>query len=207
MRWQQPKDDQNNEIDEHESPTEPMTPVVTSSFAPTIPYAEPAIPMPSPYERPFPYQNLQYPAPPAAGSPEFSPSPVYPVLPPAHKQGDHGPAGGTAPDNAGFAYNPVNTRPRSRQRAFPILVGVFFVAIQFLLLVSFALKLLNLGGNTSWIGIIYAVSGIFVLPFHVLLQSINIPIPNLLQIDTLIAILAYGLLSRLLVRLLKILMR
>ncbi|HEV7236867.1 MAG TPA: hypothetical protein VGN15_11835, partial [Ktedonobacteraceae bacterium] len=62
-------------------------------------------------------------------------------------------------------------------------------------------------GNVPWTGIIYAISGVFVLPFRLLLANINFPIPNTLEIYTLIAILVYGLLSRLIVRLLKAILR
>ncbi len=103
--------------------------------------------------------------------------------------------------------NKPASQTQHRPSAFPALVGLFFVLVQLLLLVRFVLRLLNFPGNVSWIGIIYAISGVFVLPFRLLLENINFPIPNTLEIYTLIAILVYGLLSRLIVRLLKAILR
>ena len=144
----------------------------------------------------------------------FGPAaPVYPVLPPAPKNAKKGkrPAGGAIPDYpvqpAGCRYTRANkpvSQTQHRPSALPALVGLFFVLVQLLLLVRFVLRLLNFSGNVPWTGIIYAISGIFVLPFRLLLENINFPIPNTLEIYTLIAILVYGLLSRLIVRLLKV---
>lgn len=208
MNWQQPQDNFHG-IDQHEAPTEPMLimPQVpfSSPSAITVPNGEPtvdgfAIPMPTPHERPFPYQDVPQNAIP--GTFVAPQTPVYPVLPPAPQHAKKGkrPAGGAAP-------SVIKAQPQHRPRSFPTVVGVFFVCVQLLLLVRFVLRLLNVAGSTLWIGIIYTTSGIFVLPFRLLLQNISIPIPNALEIYTLIAILVYGLFSRLIVRLLKAVLR
>ena len=169
--------------------------------------------MPIPYERPFPYQDMQQNVAPAP----FGAAPIYPVLPPASKnvKKSKRPAGGAIPDYpvqpAGIVGTPGANKPVSpthhRPSALPALVGLFFVMVQLLLLLRFVLRLLNFSGNALWTAIIYAISGIFVLPFRLLLENINFPIPNTLEIYTLIAILVYGLLSRLIVRLLKAILR
>ncbi|MGI9062029.1 MAG: hypothetical protein ACR2H5_26030 [Ktedonobacteraceae bacterium] len=214
MKWQQPQDNSYGNMDEHNAPTEPMMPIYPSPSAFTVPNDAPTvdgqgIPMPIPHERPFPYQDMQQNVAPA---PFVVPAaPVYPVLPPALKNAKKGkrPAGGAVP---AYPVQPADAnKPASqtqhRPSAFPALVGLFFVLVQLLLLVRFVLRLLNLSGNVPWTGIIYAISGIFVLPFRLLLANINFPIPNTLEIYTLIAILVYGLLSRLIVRLLKAILR
>ena len=210
MRWQQSPDNPQEEIDQHDAPTEPMMPIVPSPFAVTVPNDAPTmdgqgIPVPAPYERPFPYQDVQQ----NGVSPGY---PVYPVLPPAPKNAKGGkrPPGGATPAYPvypGEANKPAaQAAVQRRSSPVPHLVGVFFVLVQLLLLVRFVLRLLNFSGSTAWVGILYAVSGLFVLPFRLLLQNIAIPIPNALEIYALIAILVYGLLSRLLVRLLKALL-
>ena len=217
MNWQQPQDNFYEDIDQHEAPTEPMMPIFppSSYSAPTVPGAEPTvegygIPMPTPHERPFPYQNVQQARSGGAGSPQ---TPVYPVLPspPQHAKKGKRPAGGATPDYPVYPVRvttpPAKTRPQRRPSSLPTVVGVFFVLVQLLLLVRFVLRLLNISGSILWVGLIYGTSGIFVLPFRLLFQSINVPIPNALEIYTLIAILVYGLFSRLLVRLLKALLR
>src|SRR5712691_5551854 len=187
---------QDKEVDEHNAPTEPLPRIQPlSPNSATIAGGIPAdsneiIPMPTPYDRPFPYQSK---APP---NPTYRPpgTPVYPVLPPAS------PVYPVVPDR------PIQTADVStRESSVPLLVGMFFVAIQLLLLARFVLKLLNLSGSggTTWIAIIYTFGSIFVLPFRLLLQNINLSLPPSIEIYTLLAILIYGLFSRILVHLLK----
>ena len=85
----------------------------------------------------------------------------------------------------------------------PILVGMFFVAVQLLLLVRFVLKLFVISEDTTCVAIIYTISSLFVLPFSLLSQNVALPIPTSIELFTLLAILIYGLLSRILVHLLK----
>ncbi len=194
-----------DEIDEHDQPTEPM-PVVQPPPSPAGTYGEPTaaganIPMPQPYERPFPYQEVPY------------TMPVYPFAPPAPdlrhgwRPPEEAVAGYPGEDVRGGARR---TAPRARQSSLPVLVGLCFVLVQLLLLVRFILMLLEFSASTAWVGIIYTLSSIFVLPFHLLLQSFTPPLPVLpgsLELFTLLAILIYGLISRILVRFLKALLR
>ncbi len=203
MRKQQPKDSFLDELDEHDQPTEPMLTATPLSFAPTAASGDTFIPAPQPYERPFPQQGQEIvPASDLTGrSPE---APVYPQLPPAAAIGGWGrPAGGVVPITPAVAETPI--QPHPRRHPLPILVGLFFIAVQMLLLMSFVLKIINLPASMTWVGIVYNVSSVFILPFQLLLQNVALPIPMpiALEIYTMLAILSYWLLSRLLVRMLK----
>lgn len=111
--------------------------------------------------------------------------------------------------NHGHSSVPSPAQKPPRPSVFPGLVGVFFVAVQLLLLLRFVLQLFVQPGSrlTLWEGIFYSVSSVFLLPFRLLLQ--NIPLPAVIgsqlsgSLTILVAILMYGLLSRILVRFLK----
>ena len=195
-----------DDIDEHDQPTEPALPVVLPPISPTIPYGVPTvaneyIPVPQPHDHPFPYQDMSY-----GNSPYAAPAtPVYPVLPMGN---DRRPPGGVMP---GYPVGPDRgnaTVPTSRARrsSLPLLVGIFFVLVQLLLLMRFVLILLAFPASTTWVGTIYTFSSIFVLPFRLLLQSFAPALPSSVELYTLLAILIYGLLSRILVRFLKALL-
>lgn len=175
-----PRDEYYQEFDEHNAPTEPLGGFHPPSNPADI--AHETVPAPVPLERPFPALDYA----PASSYPYARPpaTPAYPVLPP----------------------KPV-PQARAKPSAFPVFVGAFFVAVQLLLLVRFVLKFIGLQGNVTWVAIVYAVSNIFVLPFSLILQSIPLPIPASLELFTLIAILFYGLFSRILVRILKAVFR
>ncbi len=203
MGEQQPKDSFLDELDEHDQPTEPMLPTIPSPFSPTAASGDTFIPAPQPYERPFPQQGKTIV--PDPGLNGRSPgTPVYPQLPPVRATGGWGrPAGGRVPVTPVGAEPPIQAPPR--RSPWPILVGLFFITVQLLLLVRFVLKIINWPASTTWVGIVYNVSSVFVRPFQLLLQNVAlpIPIPGAIEIYTLLAVLSYWLLSRLLVRLLK----
>lgn len=189
MRRQQPQDSSFEEIDEHNQPTEPMMPVVIAPYAPVQANGA-AQPPAYPYLPPAPdkkkKQNEQRPAGGAAAaslSPTSSEYPVYPVLP---------------------ARPTKQVQPR--QSPLPALVGVFFVGVQLLLLVRFMLKLLSVSSNAKWLSIVYDVSDFFVFPFRLLLQNTVLSLSISVEVYTLLAILVYGLFSRILVRFLKALL-
>lgn len=199
-----------DDIDEHDQPTEPSLPVVLPPISPTIPYGVPTvaneyIPVPQPHDRPFPYQDVAYGNPPYAAPA----TPVYPVLPPTPEMGNgRRPPGGAIP---GYPIgsdrgNASVSTSRARRSSLPLLVGIFFVLVQLLLLTRFVLILLAFPASTTWVGNIYTLSSIFVLPFRVLLQSFAPALPSSVELYTLLAILIYGLLSRILVRFLKALL-
>ena len=209
-----PHDEYFQELDAHNAPTEPLNTFHLPSNLAGISAGEPfvfdePVPAPIPYERPFPALGNAT-ANPYPGSPAI---PVYPVLPPlpssAKNKKRRRPTGGTSP-----AYPFVPSKPMQQARTnptfIPLFVGIFFVALQLLLLVRFALKFLDLrglNGSVPWVALIYAVSNLFVLPFRLILHNISLPIPTSLELYTLLAILAYGLLSRILVRVLKAILR
>ena len=208
-----PHDEYFQELDEHNTPTEPLNTFHLPSNLAGISAGEPfvfdePVPAPIPYERPFPALGNAT-ANPYPGSPAIPVYPVLPLLPSSAKNKKRRrPTGGTSP-----AY-PVPSKPMQQARTnptfIPLFVGIFFVAVQLLLLVRFALKLLDLrglNGSVPWVALIYAVSNLFVLPFRLILHNISLPIPTSLELYTLLAILAYGLLSRILVRVLKAILR
>ncbi len=143
----------------------------------------------------------------------FPPSPAYPYLPPSsvsakNKKGRRpiGSAQPAFPDYPVALPKPVN-KNRAKSSAIPLFVGIFFVTVQLLLLVRFFLKLFESRSNEPWIALIYTISNIFALPFRLILQNFPLPIPASLELYTLLAILVYGILSRILVRILKAILR
>ncbi|MDQ2715526.1 MAG: hypothetical protein M3Z08_11515 [Chloroflexota bacterium] len=185
-------DNRFGEIDDHDMPTEPMAQVIFSPVATTSPIGE-GIPMPQPPARPFPWQDARSPFPPPAMM-RPSETSVYPVLPPLPVTGARDrPAGGAGPVRI--------TQPH--RSAVPMLVGLFFLAVQILLLVRFILDVLGLQRTALWMNVVYEVSSAFLLPFRLLLQSVTLPFSIGVGLYTVLAILIYGLFSRILVRLLK----
>jgi len=201
---------QSQDMDEHDQPTEPVPKIILPPSSTTIPggvwpFDDEVIPAPQPHERPFPQQDVR--GVPHPGSPYRPPeTPVYPYLPsaPAINQGYRPPGGAVPiqPEGPGPAIQ--STQPR--RSPFPLLVGLFFVAVQLLLLIRFVLRGFDLPGTTPWVGAVYAISNVFVQPFNILLPKITLPLPGNLEVYTLLAILLYGLLSRILVRFLKALL-
>ena len=203
QRWKQPQKKNADVPDEHSAPTEPLLPVVEEIVpAGEIPPTEKLLPAPVSHVQAFPQQQAQ------DGTQLQGPSsppavPVYPVLPPAPSiQQGHGPVGSAA------AAQPQKSTD-SRESIIPLFVGMFFVAVQFLLLISFIARLINLPSYQQWLGVIYGISSIFLLPFRLLFEHVTLPFSLTIGVEvyTLVAILVYGLLSRLLVRLLKVLLR
>jgi hypothetical protein len=140
--------------------------------------------------------------------PVATPQPqVYPVLPPSPIVSRNGrPAGGAPP----FAASPLAQPTYPRRSSIPLIVGVFFVAVQLLLLVRVILLLFGIPGSTMWVALLYALSALFALPFRLLLEHVSLPVligaelTNYLA--SLLAVLVYGLLARILVRFLKALL-
>jgi hypothetical protein len=200
MRRQQSQDNFLEAADEHNQPTEPMPRIIPSPF----PQGDDAqVPVPQPFERPFPNQDGYKNALPGVDNRSPGAS-SYPYLPPGPEMRRQGrPPGGATSLWPGDAVKPVQAR--GRRSPLPIFVGMFFIAVQLLLLARFVLKLIHWPGSTTWAGTIYSVSNVFVLPFHLLLQNVALPaiFLNTIEIYTLLAILTYWLLSRILVRLLK----
>lgn len=132
---------------------------------------------------------------------------VYPVLPPSPLRSSNArPAGGAPRSGAGAQIQPVYPRRSS----IPLVVGVFFVAVQFVLLARVILLLFGVSGSTIWVELVYALSSLFALPFRLLLEHVSLPV--LIGADLtnylapLLGVLIYGLLARILVRFLKALL-
>lgn len=192
MSRQQPQDSHFDETDEHDAPTDPMMPVAIAPFLRTQagstaqPAQYPYLPSAQVKKNGHAGQRPPGGAPPfpvSSASPTSAASPVYPVLPAR-------PAKQAQPERS-----PI-----------PTFVGTFFVIVQLLLLVRFLLKLLSVSGNSGWVSIFYTVSGLFVFPFRLLLQNMALALPVSVEVFTLLAILVYGLFSRILVRFLKALL-
>lgn len=216
MRRQQP--DNFGEMDEHDSPTEPMSQVILSPFSSTTPFsngvngASPGnagIPTPAPYEQPFPQQGFpNYPQPGTFYRPPEAQ--VYPVLPPISTVSNGRPAGGAAPTQNGSGLPTRFKSDQPHRSTIPLWVGIFLVAVQLLLLIRFVLQLINYSSSSQWVSLIYSVSSVFIFPFRALLYSLTSSLSISSDLFDLLAIifavLMYGLLSRILVRFLKALL-
>lgn len=182
------------EIDEHDLPTEPVPYVPATPDMNTIPAAsQQPITL-----GPFP---SSYPA--APNAPKFD---VYPYQPPL------------APQQPQPALQPPTSMkkpaPQQGRRPFylgliPIGIGLFFVCIQMLLLTRFVLRLLGIAEGASWVSTVYALCDIALLPFQALLPPLQLPgiLNARVELYTLLAILIYGILSRIIVHILKLLLR
>ncbi len=195
------------QIDEHDEPTEPIRSIDVAAFVPTLPndassLDEETVPSPKSATQPFPHQYVQPPLVVQSG-PQYAPaSPsAYPHLPP-RLEGPHGnrPAGGVASIQAETMHEPTRTQ---KVRMIPIVVGMCFVAVQVLLLLRFVLKLLAFSSDISWVAAVYEVSNLFVLPFRILFLQLAIPLLITAELYTLLAILVYGFVSRIVVHILK----
>ncbi len=197
-------------IDEHDEPTEPMRSVDIAAFVPTLPNAvvspdEADVPAPKSSTQPFPHHYAQ-PASSIQGGFQNTPplSTSYPVLPAKPS---------IARDNSPMVLTPPETANRSSQRErvrgnmVPITGGMCFVALQTLLLFRILLKVLSISADNGWVGAIYEVSNVFVLPFRALFLQLAIPQFFTVELYTLLAILAYGVVSRIVVHTLKALFK
>jgi hypothetical protein len=206
LRWRRPQNKSAQELNEYNEPTEPLFPAVGATIsggdiAPT----EEVLPAPQPPAQPFPQQQAQdvsqqyWPAPPPATA-------VYPVLPPAPViYPGYQPAGSAGKIQPEKAQKPAQA-VGARRSPIPLFVGMFFVAMQFLLLISFVARLFNLA--SKWLEVIYAISMLLLLPFRLLFEHVTLPFSLTIGVEiyTLLAILVYALVSRLLVHLLKVLL-
>jgi hypothetical protein len=189
-----------NKIDEHDEPTEPL-PLV--EMLPTVPIPQDkTIPAPQPAAPAAPPPPVQ--ANPAQPTP-LTPSPPqpYPYVPPPPPS-QQGPA-----QENGEKIKPTNPgkQTRNRRSLKPLLPGFFFITVQMLLLLRFFLKITGLMADQWWVGVVMGVSEVFVSPFRALWLQVSLQLPAQLEVYTLLAIVVYGLISRLLVRLLKIILR
>ena len=212
MGRKQPQDKHFEEFDEHNQPTEPMSQVVLTPFSsPTHGPGGTTVPVPQPNERAFPPQSANgFLAPGSSNRSRISPA--YPFLPTTPGYDHNGrPPGGVYPIYPDEIERPAKKRrAKLRRSSFPALVGLFFVLVQLLLLMWVVLQLLGQPGSIVWVGLVYNISSVFVLPLRLLLKNVNIPLIRGTDLYNyllyLFAILLYGLISRILVRFLKALL-
>jgi hypothetical protein len=209
MSGQQSQEKRFEQMDDFEQPTEPMSQVFLSPFfVPTyqtgVPVDQKGVPAPQLDERPFPKSGI---APVDVFNRPLGTPPVYPVLPPAPYESRNGRPPGGAPPYI-HPGKPEAFAPRQpRNSSFPVLVGLFFVAVELFLLLRLVFLLVGLTDNNGWVGLVNTISTVFLLPFMLLLENVKIPLlyGTELYSDLLIvfALFVYGLLSRVLVRFLK----
>lgn len=204
FRRHQPQENHFEDIDEGGQPTEPMAQIILLPSSPTAAGAKP-----TDVTIPAPKLQESVSSSPSSSVPESSDS-VYPFLPPAPglREGNRPPGGMVSVESTDREKARPGASDRPRRSSFPLFVGVFFVALQLLLLVRFILKVLDLPGmnNQWWVNGIYDISSVFVFPFRFFLENVNWPVHINPEVYTLLAILIYGLLSRILVRFLKALL-
>lgn len=174
--------------EDYNQPTEPLDQVPLPPFMGPAPGVSSGVPTaPASQEPAYPYH--QQPA-------------AYPVLPQTPLKRYRG----TPPGGATRYARPVRSLRRS---AIPGLVGLFLLVVQLALLARVLCVLFGVQNTTSWLTLLFAASDLFVLPVRVLATDINLSFlagtQLLVVIELLAAILVYGILSRLLVRLLKVL--
>ena len=195
------------QIDEHDEPTEPMRRADVAAFVPTIPNTalpldEEDVPSPKSTTHPFPSQYVQPASSLYGGFQGISASsPAHPVVPVKPSIPD---------ENTPIVPTPANhasQQKRVHSRMIPLSVGMGFVALQTLLLLRFLLKIVNISSDTIWVGAVYGVSNVFVLPFRVLFLQLAMPQLFTVELYTLLAILVYGIVSRIVVHTLKLLLR
>jgi hypothetical protein len=195
-----------------EEPTEPMSHVFLPTYkAPTFQTGiSPdwnAIPAPQLDEVPFPKSRTK----PVNRSGMSGIPPIYPFLQPSIPDN---PNGGSsleeAPPDVYTGKPDTLMQHHTRKSSFPTLVGLFFLAVEFLLLLRLVFSLFGAPISNIWVGFVYTVSTFFLLPFFMLLQNVKIPLINGTEfyLDLLIvcAIFVYGIISRILVRFSKALL-
>ena len=218
MQWKIPQNKNANEIDEHDMPTEPNPQEPVSPFTPTTPGGDGlfygrVVPVPQPLEQPFPRKYV--PTPPSPSMPPYSPGAAgysVPPVPPAQQQQRKGSkkTGGTTGAEANQPPPPKKEQPvrivQSRHSSVPALVKLFFIAVRLLLVAQFVLTLLNRPDTTPWISIVYTLSPIFIWPVTMLIGQLHLPFTLWPGFYTLLAIVFYSVLSRILVGFLKVFM-
>ena len=166
-----------------------------------------AIPAPQLDERPFPKSGAN----PVEESRSPATPPAYQVLPPVPPESRNSRPPGGAPPYLHPGKSDAFVRRQPRRSSFPALVGLFFLAVELLLLLRLLFLLFGAPTSNVWVAFVYTVSTFFLLPFLLLLENVKIPLLNGTELysDLLIvcAIFVYGLLSRILVRCFKALLK
>ena len=218
-------------IDEHSLPTEPLPPldpqtplvlpatpqypaqagdVADVTNVPTLPTAQPvgpsAIAAPSPgaatpVSSGGQWPPYQFPSIPSPSPASVAPMPVYPAVPQQIPQQDPT----WLQPNVGQRLADM-TQSGSRNIPIPLIVGLCFVTIQLLLVARLIILFLPGGTTSAWSATIIALGDLCAEPCFALIQQAGLPAPVNVTVAVLLAIFGYGILSRMLVRLLKILL-
>jgi len=204
------KKQDDHQADEHNMPTEPL-PDISNMPLPTFDQSSSAPGGGNVYP-PFPsYPDPQQPMPtypfsqtPASYMDRYPSYPPWPGTPPETSYG--------RPPSAPTQDAGNTKKQRKRPRRFlPAFVGFIFFCVQLLLVIRFCIRLLSLSPDTTWVSIVTEVSEVFVSPFRLLWFQIpltsTLVLANNIELYTLIAILIYGVLSRLLVGILKVMLK
>lgn len=186
-------------LNDYDQPTEPMERIVFPV------QTRPGYP-PDNSQPPAPFAPAStYPYPPQENWPAFPyAAPQYPILPAA--------PGGTYSGESGKAspsYKAQRTR-RYRRSPVPGLVGLLFVLAQAVLLGRVLCLFFSVNPTSPWLGLLFTVSDFLVWPASRLAANIKFSLLQgtqlLLSLEFLLSILAYGLVSRIVVRILKMLL-
>jgi hypothetical protein len=196
---------------EFEEPTESMSQVYLPTYStPTFQAGALTdrndVPAPQMDERPFPKSSAH----PVEISRSPATLPVYQVLPPTSPEGHNSRSPGGVTPYVHPGKPDAFVRHKTRRNPFPALVGLFFLVVELVLLLRLLFLLFGAQTSNVWVAFVYTVSTFFLLPFFLILENVKIPLLNGTELysDLLIvcAIFVYGLLSRILVRLLKALL-
>jgi len=193
------------QLSDYDEPTEPLEPLTLPVYSnpayagnnafpvtPTVPVAPIHLPPVVQAAQPvYPYHQPS--------------QAMYPALPSAPLRKYRGqPPGGTS---AGDEPWPVRKRRRS---ALPGWVQFGSIIVQLILLARVVCLLFDVQNTTLWLTLLYAAGDSLVLPVRWLAANINLSVfagtPFLIYLEFLVAILAYGLFSRLLTLLLRALL-
>jgi hypothetical protein len=194
-----------------EEPTEPMSrvflpPYSTPTFQTDISLDRNAIPAPQLDEVPFPKSAMN----PVDISGMSAIPPMYPILSPATPDSSYGGFHGVNSPDVNAGKPEAYVKRKTRRSSFPALVGLFFLVVEFLLLLRLVFSLFGMPISHVWVGFVYTVSTFFLLPFFLLLEDVKIPFINGTEFysDLIIicAIFVYGIISRILVRFFKVLL-
>lgn len=173
--------------DDYDQPTEPMERLVPAQTNPT--YRMSSSPADAWITPAPPLETSFWPQGTPAVSPYRDQAQAYPVLPPVRQS--------------------AHTRKR-HWSPLPGLVELFFVLAQLALLGRVACILLGITRPKPWIDLLFVVSNLLVWPTRWLAANINLSLlagtQLLIYLEFLLTILVYGLLSRILVRILKALL-
>jgi hypothetical protein len=187
-------------VDGHNEPTEPLPRLILPAvpdvpFAPVFPAHVTDVPTRPLTPPDTASQAPQFQQSPLSSSPYSPPVQSYPYLPATPIQ-----------QEVKLRLARVSWIGRVRLPV-PLMVGLCFVTMQFLLLLRLVVLFMPVGTENAWTGVIVAVSDLFIWPFRLLLQQAALPTLVDIAVSILLAIGVYGFISRILVHLLKIILR